>query len=417
MIKFDQRLLITLFYWLSTFCDGAARIIIPLYFVGLGVKPQNIGLTFFYYEFSAFFTNIFAGFLLNRLGYKKGFVIALGLHTLASAIYVAVHPDLTMIILMTLVGISRALRGSAKELIKTTSVAYLKKRGHSGKQYLYAQILLGGNEGLKGVGVLAGGILLSSLTFSNAFIALGLITFIPMIVATTILADVRETTSLNFHEFTKVKPKMKRLATMRAFLYASQDVWMLAGLPIYLVEKGYPPMSISILLAVGTIVFGAIQPPFARLVHQGITFRGKVIFGKIRYRDCMFYTTFPLVLIPIVLLFDPQSITVIMLTVIACNLFAGMATTSHNHLHLKYARDRRSSVDIAYYKAVAQLGKLLAALASGYLYQYMHFSGCLGLGIASAGASSIIAFGFIKRKAAKNSIDPESEKTIEKSAD
>lgn len=392
----NDRLFVTAFYWLSTFCDGASRIIIPLYFTTLGIAAKNIGIMFFFYELFGFLTNICAGFLINRIGYKKSFILALLCHSLASFLYLALDPNLPFAIAMTIISTARALRGVGKELVKTTSGAYTK-RSHSGKQFLFAQVLLGGKDGMKGVGVLLGGLLLSWLAFPNALLLLGGLTTAAMIAASVVLQDYREESTVSLPDFLAVKKKMKRLAWHRAFLYAGRDTWLVIAVPIHLAHLGYDSIRISGLLAVGLIIFGASQPLFAQWLHRGVRLCGKTLTGKIRYRDSLFPSTMLLMLVPFSLVWAPDSIPLLIATVMAYNLLAALATVPHNHLHLKYARKKRSSVDIAYYKTIAQVGKLAAVVASGYVYQEWGLLGCMLAATGSLLVANIIGFGMRKK--------------------
>ena len=44
--------------------------------------------------------------------------------------------------------------------------------------------------------------------------------------------------------------------------------------------------------------------------------------------------------------------------------------TPHNHLHLKFANNKRSS-GYSYYRTIAQIGKMMAALLSGFIFEYL----------------------------------------------
>ena len=174
-----QRLHVTIAYWVATFCEGASRIIIPLYFAAKGVEATKIGIMFFTYELFSFLMNIGSGFLVNRWGYRKSMLLSLVLHTIASLGYLSIADNQEAYVVLIIVNILRAFRGIGKELIKTTSSAFLKQLKPKGAgKFATAQLMLGGKDGIKGIGLLIGGILLSWVGFVHSFLILGIATLL-----------------------------------------------------------------------------------------------------------------------------------------------------------------------------------------------------------------------------------------------
>ena len=371
-----QRFNVTAAYWAATFCEGASRIIIPLYFAAKGVEPSKIGIMFFTYELFSFLMNVGSGFLVNRLGYRMAMLSSLVAHTFASLGYLALDGTQDAFTILLIVNVLRAFRGIGKELIKTTSSAFLKQLKPKGAgKFATAQLMLGGKDGIKGLGLLIGGILLSQLGFVNSFLSLGVATFVCWVGCFFFLDDLREKKQVEFTAFFDVKRKMRLLAFVRAFLYAGRDIWLVLAAPIYLQSTGMDQIAIGGLLAFGFITFGLAQIFGAFIIKSEIQF-GPIKKKPIRFRDTLVLTHGLTALVPIVVYLFKDNLTVFMCGVILYNFFAGVATTPHNHLHIKYAKKSRSSIDISYYKSVAHVGKVMAVLISGIIYERWGMPGC-----------------------------------------
>lgn len=361
-------------YWLSTFAEGATRILIPLYFASLGVEITTIAIMFLFYEAFGLATNMFAGFFLNRYGYRRAFLIALILHTVSSLGYLAIGPGQTVVFVLFFVNVLRALRGIAKELIKTASAAYIK---HLRTSDMQSQWLLGGKDTAKGVGLFAGGLLLTVLGFTGAFVLLGLTTLLSLTWANRQLVDIREHKRVSYRGFTQVSPQMRRLALARATLYAGRDLWLVLAVPVFLSQAGVAQITIGAILAAGLITFGLTQPIMGWLIKQRLRWRGRDIKAPWLYEDVLPLSGLLLALIPIAMLFATHTLLLLIPLILLYNLLSGLATSPHNDLHIRFADDERASVDIAFYKTIAQLGKVAAVVASGLLYDAYGLQGCL----------------------------------------
>ncbi|MDB2344425.1 MFS transporter, partial [Porticoccaceae bacterium] len=64
----QQYALVTLSYWGFTLTDGALRMLILLFFHGLGFTPIEIASLFILYELSGVITSLVGGWLAVRIG-------------------------------------------------------------------------------------------------------------------------------------------------------------------------------------------------------------------------------------------------------------------------------------------------------------------------------------------------------------
>lgn len=379
-----QRWLVSLSYWAATLVDGAARIIVPIYLASLGISAGLIGVAFLFYEAFGLASNVCSGFLVNRVGYRKALVGSLGLHTLASAGYLLIVPNQRLWISLVLINALRAMRGVGKEVIKTTSSAYLKQMKPPTKNARRAaiQLMLGGKDAVKGIGLLVGGLLLTAVGFRLTFVLLGLLTLLCAVGAFTWMQDCAESTRVSIAGFTNVKSKMARLACHRALLYAARDVWLVVPAPLYLVEAGYEEVDIAVILAAGLVLLGMAQPVGGAQVKRRWLVRGRVLKSAWRYRSLLAWSPLGLAAIAAYVFRRADNPVHVIGGLLAFSFVLGIATVPHNHLHVKYARRKRTAVDIAYYKSVAQLGKVLSVPLSGVAYDYIGLRGCLILAVA-----------------------------------
>lgn len=363
-----QRGLVAASYWSSTLVDGACRILVPLYLAELGASLTSIGAAFVLHEAFGLLACLYGGMFVNRYGYKQAILLSLFLHTIGSLGYLFIYAERGLWCTLLLVSVLRSCRGVAKELRKNVSSAYFKALPKIGSALGRSpiQALLGGKDGFKGLGLLLGGCLLAVADFRSSFILLGLFTFLCLAWASIGLKDYRERLQVTYLHFFEVSREMTLLAGARALLYFSRDVWLVLPFPLYLKSQGVSELQLAGLLGAGFIVFGLFQPIAARRLQPHL--RDETLAGG---------APILLALIPLSLSVASDSFAALLAGVLAYNLAAAVATVPHNQLHLKFARPSRASADIANYRLIAQLGKLVAPPFSAFLFGIGGMKGCL----------------------------------------
>lgn len=384
----SQRQIIAYSYWVSTFCEGASRILIPLYFSSIGISVSKIAVLFVFYEVFGLLTNLSCGYFINKFGYKKAFVVSLILHTIASIGYIGLFKG-PLIVTIVLVNILRSFRGIGKELIKTTASAYFR---HLSNSHLHPHLLLGGKDSLKGIGVLIGGIMMMYISFITSFVVLGVLTGLCLIGAILWVDDYRDVKQVSYKKFTKVRPNLKYLALSRACIYAGRDLWLVLAIPIYLQSNGVSAANIGFILAVGLVIFGVFQPLTGFFVKWTIKWQGVTLKEKWAYEDILVMGSILLAGVPILMTFNASNTFAVFGLIVLYNILAAFVTAPHNYLHIRLAQKERASIDIAYYKSVSQIGKVVAVLASGLLYDSFGLMGCLWASVASIGVSAILSY-------------------------
>ena len=383
---FFQRRLIAFGYWVSTFCEGATRILIPLYFASEGLAISKIAVMFVFYELCGLITNITSGFFINRYGYRFAYLLSLLLHTISSIGYLWIS-DEHLFWVFVFINILRSCRGVAKELIKTTSSAYYR---HLAEHHLHTHYLLGGKDTVKGLGLLAGGVLLTYLSFKISFLLLGIVTGICFFISFMTIRDYKENIRVSYKGFFHVRKNMVYLSFVRAFLYAGRDLWLVIAIPVYLASIGLSNVWIGAILATGLVFFGIVQPLTGVFVKMRIRVFGHIIKSKWYYENIIGISSFLLLLVPLFMIIFKTNFIMVFFLVIIYNIIAGFATAPHNYLHIRMARRSRAAVDIAFYKTVSQLGKVFAVFCSGILYDLYGIQLCLYASMACLFVSGII---------------------------
>lgn len=387
----SPRIVVAACYWLTTLVDGAARIILPLYLLQLGVSASGVGLAFLASEGFGLLATIGAGVVLNRAGYRRAFLAAIVLHLIASLGYLLVFPELEWAVVAWVSGL-RACRGLAKELIKTASTAYFKhlpSPGRAGKK-TQVQLLLGGKDGVKGLGFFIGGVLLHLLGATWSFAVLGAVTAAALAAAIVAVPDHREKSSVVI-EFGDLKVGLVWLGLARAFLYSSRDVWMVVPVPLYLAQQGNSDIAIGGLLAVALILLGGSQPAVASMVRRPLSVGLLRVKRRWRFRPMVALMPLAAGVVPAALLFIDGDVSgwVLASGVLVFSVLMGAATVPHNRLHVGLAREDHTSLDLTVYKSIAQVGKVVSVAASGVTYSAFGLKGCLVASlIALAGATA-----------------------------
>ena len=151
-----QYLLVTGNYWAFTLTDGALRMLVVLYFHGLGYSPLAIATLFLFYEIFGVVTNLVGGWLGARLGLNRTMNIGLALQVVALAMLLVPSVWLTVPWVMA----AQALSGIAKDLNKMSaksSIKLLVPGEAQGQLYQWVALLTGSKNALKGMGFFLGG--------------------------------------------------------------------------------------------------------------------------------------------------------------------------------------------------------------------------------------------------------------------
>lgn len=168
-----QYMIVTGNYWAFTLTDGALRMLVVLYFYGLGYSPIEVAMLFIFYEVFGVITNLVGGWLGARLGLNKTMNIGLFLQIVALSMLLVPAEML----LVPWVMAAQAMSGIAKDLNKMSaksSVKLLVPSDAEGQLYKWIAILTGSKNALKGIGFFLGGVMLSLLGFQGAILVMAI---------------------------------------------------------------------------------------------------------------------------------------------------------------------------------------------------------------------------------------------------
>ena len=183
-------MLVTGAYWADTLTDGAVRMLVLLYFNGLGYSPFQVAMLFLFYEVFGVVTNLFGGYLAARLGLKA--TLFAGLGTQVAALLMLAVPA-SALLTVPYVMVAQALSGIAKDLTKMSSKSAVKlvvaDDAHA-TLFRWVAVLTGSKNALKGVGFFLGGLLLATIGFRPAlFVLAGLVLTVLLATAALMRGD------------------------------------------------------------------------------------------------------------------------------------------------------------------------------------------------------------------------------------
>ncbi|MEJ6773375.1 MAG: MFS transporter, partial [Porticoccaceae bacterium] len=146
-----QYICVTLSYWAFTLTDGALRMLVLLFFHGLGYSPVQIASLFLLYEFFGMVTNLYGGWLATRIGLTRTLQLGLAVQIISLVMLLKDPSLLTVAYVM----VAQALSGIAKDLSKMSaksSIKALVPDSAQGTLFRWIALLTGSKNALKGLG-------------------------------------------------------------------------------------------------------------------------------------------------------------------------------------------------------------------------------------------------------------------------
>lgn len=394
--QIKQYLVVTGNYWAFTLTDGALRMLVVLYFHGLGYAPLQIAMLFLFYEIFGVITNLIGGWLGARLGLNKTMNIGLFLQIVALAMLLVPASLLSIPWVMA----AQAMSGIAKDLNKMSaksSIKLLVPSGADGQLYKWVAILTGSKNTLKGAGFFLGGVLLSVLGFQGAVLAMALALAVVWVFS---LLNLREDLgkAKNKPKFTEIFSKSKAinyLSAARMFLFGSRDVWFVVALPVYLASTfGWDHWSVGGFLALWVIGYGIVQ---AFAPHFTGKRSGKVPDGSAALKWATGLAIIP-ALIALSLTLDWQAEAVLLLGLLVFGAVFAVNSSLHSYLIVSYAGEEGVSLDVGFYYMANAMGRLLGTVLSGWLYQSYGLAMCLWVSTGFIVLTALISIGLPKHQ-------------------
>ncbi len=391
-----QYMIVTGNYWAFTLTDGALRVLVVLYFYGLGYSPLEVAMLFIFYEVFGVITNLLGGWLGAHLGLNKTMNIGLFMQIVALSMLLVPANMLVVPWVMA----AQALSGIAKDLNKMSaksSVKLLVPADAEGQLYKWIAILTGSKNALKGVGFFLGGVLLSLFEFRGAILGMAvMLSFVWILSLITLKKDLGK--AKNKPKFTELFSKSKAINTLsaaRMFLFGSRDVWFVVALPVFLASNfGWDHWYVGGFLAAWVIGYGFVQgiAPKITGTKQGLAPDGSHALGW-----ALVLGILP-VIIALSLTYEWHvSISLLVGLMLFGFLFA-VNSSLHSYLIVSYAGEDGVSLDVGFYYMANAMGRLIGTVLSGWLYQDYGLAMCLWISASFIGLTALISIGLPKHQ-------------------
>jgi predicted MFS family arabinose efflux permease len=383
-----QYLCVTLSYWAFTLTDGALRMLVLLFFHGLGYSPIEIASLFLLYEFFGMVTNLYGGWLATRIGLTRTLQIGLAVQILSLTMLLKDASALTV----TYVMLAQALSGIAKDLSKMSaksSIKALVPEQAQSQLYHWIALLTGSKNALKGLGFFLGGALLAWFGFQTTIVFL--VALLIMVLATGFF--ILETNSGKASYKTKLRDsliktdRINRLSAARMFLFCARDIWFVVALPVFLQSQlAWSYIEVGSLMAAWVIGYGAVQTVAPSITSlNGALANGTALF---KWASLLFVAPC-LMAAGLYAGLNPSAVVIAGLVIFGL-LFA-VNSSLHSYLIVAYAKHNSVSVDVGFYYMANAGGRLLGTILSGLIYQQYGLTSCLLMSALMIAASGLIA--------------------------
>ena len=389
-----QYMVVTGNYWAFTLTDGALRMLVVLYFYGLGYSPFDIAMLFIFYEVFGVITNLVGGWLGARLGLNRTMNVGLFLQILALAMLLVPASLLTVPWVMG----AQALSGVAKDLNKMSaksSIKLLVPDDAQGQLYKWVAILTGSKNALKGVGFFLGGALLSLLGFQGTILLMAVaLTAVWIASLLSLKKDLGK--AKNKPKFTDIFSKstaVNYLSAARLFLFGARDVWFVVALPVFLASSfGWDHWYVGGFLALWVIAYGIVRrfaPKFTG------TSKGKMPDGRHALGWALALIITP-IFIALALTYPWHVEFAVIAGLLAFGAIFAVNSSLHSYLIVSYAGKDGVSLDVGFYYMANAMGRLIGTVLSGWLYQDYGLAMCLWFSAGFIGLTALISLGLPK---------------------
>lgn len=396
---------VTASYWAFMLSDGALRMLVLLHFHILGFSPVQLAYLFLLYEFAGIVTNLSAGWLAARFGLTRTLYAGLLLQIVALLALTQLDPGWTMALSVVFVMAVQGLSGVAKDLAKMSSKSAVKLLAPAKGDGLFRWVaaLTGSKNAVKGLGFLLGAVLLGTVGFSAAVLAMAAV--LSVILGAVLwrmppgLPGGR--TGVRFREVFSTEVNINRLAVARVFLFGARDVWFVVGIPVYfyaVLSDGTPEGNRTAFFLIGSfmalwiILYGGVQAAAPRLMRAAARPAAELV-GATRGLSAGLAVV-PALLAAAVWLSAGPSAALTWLLVAGLLAFGGLFALNsalHSWLILAFSQGSRVTMDVGFYYMANAGGRLLGTLLSGLSFQLGGLALCLAVAAVMLVLSALAA--------------------------
>ncbi len=385
-MKTRNYALVTAGYWSFTLTDGALRMLVLLYFNGLGYSPVSLAFLFLAYEFMGILTNLLGGWVGSRTGLNRTLMAGLTLQVVALVALTFQRESWPEVGTVVFVMAAQALSGVAKDLTKMSSKSAVKfvAGDADGALFRMVAILTGSKNALKGVGFFLGAALLALFGYDAAlWIMAALIAITLAVIAVMLNEDIGKSKKKTpLRQVLSKSEAINRLSFARFFLFASRDIWFVVALPVFLHDElGWSFYGVGGFLAAWVVGYGMIQsiaPKFLRGANE--------IAAARQWAFALGVVSALIAAAVGVRVGGDAGVTVAIVGgLLVFGVVFALNSSLHSYLILAYSDDDDVSIDVGFYYSANATGRLVGTLLSGLLYLWG------GLTVALWGAAVFVA--------------------------
>lgn len=395
-LEIRQYLLVTGNYWAFTVTDGALRMLVVLHFYTLGYTPLEIAALFLFYEIFGVVTNLVGGYLGARVGLNRTMNIGLALQVIALVILTVPAAWLTVLLVMG----AQALSGIAKDLNKMSaksSIKLLVPDSQQGTLFKWVAILTGSKNALKGVGFFVGGMLLATLGFRGAMLAMAAVLAVVWVSSLMFLKkDLgKASTAPKFRDVFSKSRAINYLSAARMFLFGARDVWFVIALPVYLSSVfGWDFWLVGGFMASWVIGYGLVQSVAPAITRSR---NGHTPGGRAALVWALLLAGLPAAIALLMAAdYSPQAVLIGGLLIFGV-LFA-VNSSLHSYLIVSYAKGDGVSLDVGFYYMSNAMGRLIGTLLSGWVYQTYGLEACLWVSSLFVLIAAVLSLGLPRQE-------------------
>ncbi|MEM7718641.1 MAG: organoarsenical effux MFS transporter ArsJ [Pseudomonadota bacterium] len=374
---------VTAAYWAFMLTDGALRMLVLLHFHTLGFSPVQLAYLFVLYEIAGMVTNLCAGWIAARFGLTSTLYAGLGIQVLALLALAQLDPTWAISVSVAYVMVVQGASGVAKDLAKMSSKSAVKLLAPSegGGLFRWVALLTGSKNAVKGLGFLLGAVLLATLGFVWAVLAMAAILAVILIAVLIAMPPglPKGRKGAKFSEVFSKSSNVNWLSAARVFLFGARDVWFVVGIPIYF----YAVLSdgtvsgnrtaffmIGTFMAVWVILYGFVQAGAPRVLRAASRSQGELVRAAQGWAWTL--ATIPAALALASLVSDgPQTwlTTLLVAGLLVFGAIFAINSALHSYLILDFTKAERVTMDVGFYYMANAGGRLLGTVLSGLTYQ------------------------------------------------
>lgn len=371
---------VTAAYWAFTLTDGALRMLVLLHFHALGFAPLDLAYLFLLYEAMGIVTNFFGGWVGARYGLRLTLFAGLGLQIFALLMLSAINPAWTLTGSVLFVMAAQGVSGVAKDLTKMSSKSAVKlvvTEDTHGLLFRWIALLTGSKNALKGLGFLAGGVLLQFLGFQLSLWGLaGLLGVVLVFAVATVSADLGKAKDrISRRDLFAKTHDINCLSLARVFLFASRDVWFVVGVPVFLYSTlGWSFDRVGAFMALWIIGYGVMQACVPRLLPRTVDANSGASAAKLWVAVLAFLPA----LIASGLSYESGLASYILIGgLLLFGAVFAVNSAVHSYLIVAYSDADKIALNVGFYYMANAVGRLVGTLLSGLVFQYFGLVACL----------------------------------------